>query len=185
MFLFFAVEHVKELPAKATSPIEEWLKEAKAMLKAAFAEQAALAPPTPANFIVPNLHFPFLSSESTNEEFDARGQDVSGDGGGGDFDHGADFNFVVKRNFLVAQLFLALFDEGVGFLDSPGPEIMGYMILTLPSTLARRMARNCARKTSVCSRQKRMARQPRNGFNSAGPGICGRQICRLPNRGCG
>ena len=38
----------------------------------------------------------------------------------------------------------------------------------LHSTLALRIARSCARKISVCCRQKRMARQPRNGFISFG-----------------
>ena len=51
-------------------------------------------------------------------------------------------------------------------INSSRPEIMGYMIFTLPSALARKMARSCARKNSSCCRQKRIARQPRNGFIS-------------------
>ena len=42
--------------------------------------------------------------------------------------------------------------------NSSSPEIIGNMIFTLPTALARRMARNCALKMSSFSRQNRMAR---------------------------
>ena len=51
--------------------------------------------------------------------------------------------------------------------NSSKPEIIGNMIFMLPTVLARRMARNCVLKMSTFSRQKRIARQPRNGFNSS------------------
>ena len=47
-------------------------------------------------------------------------------------------------------------------------EIIGNMMRTLPKALARRMARNWTRNTSSRRRQKRIARIPRNGFNSTG-----------------
>ncbi len=51
---------------------------------------------------------------------------------------------------------------------SSTPEIIGYIIRTLPTALARRIARSCVLKTSSRSRQKRMARQPRKGLISSG-----------------
>ena len=51
--------------------------------------------------------------------------------------------------------------------NSSSPEIIGNMILTLPTALARRMARSCVLKMSRFSRQNRIARQPRKGFSSS------------------
>ena len=42
--------------------------------------------------------------------------------------------------------------------NSSSPEIIGNMIFTFPTALARKIARNCALKISGFSRQKRMAR---------------------------
>ena len=63
-------------------------------------------------------------------------------------------------------------------MSSSRPGIIGYIILTLPSALARRMARSCSRKSSRSCKQSRMARQPRNGIHLGGSIPCGKAIYR-------
>ena len=62
--------------------------------------------------------------------------------------------------------------SALAWFSSSRPEIIGYIIFTLPSALARRMARNWVRNSSGCARQKRIARQPRNGFISCASCRC-------------
>ncbi len=55
------------------------------------------------------------------EEIDLAGEQIGGDGGARDLDHGADFHLLVERDSLGAQLGLALLEDAVGaaqFLDA-------------------------------------------------------------------
>ena len=66
--------------------------------------------------------------------------------------------------------------KALAWFNSSRPEIIGYIIFTLPSALARRIARSCSRKMSRSCRQNRIARHPRNGFISVGIWRCAKNL---------
>jgi len=51
------------------------------------------------------------------EEIDFFGEDVGGDGGAGDFDHGADFHFGIERDAFGAEFGPTLFEEEIGLAE--------------------------------------------------------------------
>ena len=51
------------------------------------------------------------------EEFDAAGEGFSGDGGGRDLDHGADFEVFLEAGAFLAELGFEFFDQGIGLIE--------------------------------------------------------------------
>ena len=51
------------------------------------------------------------------EEFHFLGKLVGDEGGGGEFDHAADFDVMAVGHLAVDEFFFALFEEGVGAVD--------------------------------------------------------------------
>ena len=89
----------------------------------------------------------------------ALGQRIGHDGGGGGLDHRADLEVLVEGNVLAGAARPCIpRRSALAWFSSSRPEIIGYIILTLPSALARRMARSWARKMSrSCKRNANRA----------------------------